>query len=93
DVDAAKETADAFRAAGVPAEVITGETPELERAAIMRRFRNRQVLQLVSVDILGEGTDVPAVEVVSMARPTQSYGLYVQQFGRALRLMDGKDWA
>ena len=28
-----------------------------------------------------------------MARPTQSYGLYVQQFGRALRLMEGKEWA
>jgi len=93
DVEGATETAEAFRAAGIPAEVISGKTPELERAAIMRRFRSRQVLQIVSVDILGEGTDVPAVEVVSMARPTQSYGLYVQQFGRGLRLMDGKEFA
>ena len=93
DVDAAAETAQAFRAAGVPSEVITGETPDLLRAQIMRRFRAREVLQLVSVDIMGEGTDVPAVEVVSMGRPTQSYGLFVQQFGRALRPLEGKTHA
>lgn len=90
DVDAAVETAAAFRAKGVPAEVISGDTPELLRAQIMRRFRAREVHQLVSVDIMGEGTDVPAVEVVSFARPTQSFGLYVQQFGRALRPLEGK---
>jgi DNA repair protein RadD len=32
---------------------------------------------------------VPAVEVVSMARPTASFQLYAQQFGRALRLLLG----
>ena len=59
----------------------------------MNRFRNREILQLVNVDLLGEGVDVPAIEVVSMARPTQSYGLYSQQFGRALRPMEGKTHA
>jgi len=47
----------------------------------------------VNVDLFGEGVDVPAIEVVSMARPTQSYGLYVQQFGRGLRIMEGKEEA
>lgn len=93
DVEAARETTAAFRAAGVPAEVITGETHDLFRAQVMQRFRNREVLQLVSVDIMGEGVDVPAVEVVSMARPTQSFGLYAQQLGRGLRLMEGKTHA
>ena len=93
DIDSAVETADAYRSAGVAAEVITGKTPDFLRSQIMRRFRARQVLQLVSVDIMGEGTDVPAVEVISMARPTKSYGLFVQQFGRALRPMDGKTHA
>lgn len=90
DIESATDTAAAYRAAGVPAEVVTSKTPELLRARIMRRFRNREVLQLVNVDLFGEGVDIPAIEVVSMARPTQSYGLYVQQFGRALRLLDGK---
>jgi len=63
------------------------------RAAIMQKFKRREILQLVNVDLLGEGVDVPAIEVVSMARPTQSYGLYSQQFGRALRPMEGKTHA
>lgn len=93
DVESATETAAAYRAAGVPAEVVSAKTPDALRTAILRRFRNREVLQLVNVDLFGEGFDLPAIEVVSMARPTQSYALYVQQFGRALRLLAGKDWA
>jgi hypothetical protein len=44
----------------------------------------------VNVDLFGEGFDLPAIELVSMARPTQSYALFCQQFGRALRTMEGK---
>jgi len=84
-VDIATDTAARFRSAGIPAEVVSAETPELQRAEVMRRFARRQILQLVNVDLLGEGLDVPGVEVVSMARPTMSYGLCMQQFGRALR--------
>ena len=75
---------------GIPAELVTAETPDLERAKILRQFKNRQIMNLINVDLFGEGFDLPAIEVVSMARPTQSYGLYVQQFGRALRLLEGK---
>ncbi|WP_287278677.1 helicase-related protein [Ralstonia sp.] len=87
DIESATETCAAFRAAGVPAEVVTGKTPDALRASILRSFRAREVLQLVNVDLFGEGFDLPAIEVVSMARPTQSFSLYCQQFGRALRLM------
>lgn len=87
DIQAAAEFANAYRAAGIPAEVITAKTPISVRAQLMRKFRNRELLQLVSVDVLGEGTDVPAVEVVSMARHTMSFQLYAQMFGRMLRLM------
>jgi DNA repair protein RadD len=93
DIDSATETAAAYRAVGVPAEVVTGKTPDLVRAAVQRRFRNREVHQLVNVDLFGEGYDLPAIEVVSMARPTMSFGLYCQQFGRALRTMQGKSHA
>jgi DNA repair protein RadD len=92
-VEAALEITREYRKQGVSAELITAKTPALERTSIMRRFRNRQVMQLVNVDILGEGIDVPAIECVSFARPTASYGLYVQQFGRGLRLAPGKEKA
>ncbi len=87
DIEAATEIAAAFRAAGVKAEVVHAGTPADLRARILRQFKNREVMQLVNVDLFGEGFDLPAVEVVSFARPTASWALFCQQFGRALRLM------
>lgn len=87
DVESATDTAAAFRAAGVPAEVVSAKTPDGLRAAILRRFKRREILQLVNVDLFGEGFDLPAIEVVSFGRPTESFSLYSQQFGRTLRLM------
>jgi len=89
-VDIAVETAAQFNAAGVPAAVVSAKTSDADRVAILRKFKRRELLQLVNVDLFGEGFDLPAIEVVSMARPTQSFALYAQQFGRALRLLDGK---
>lgn len=93
DVSIANAVAEQYNAAGVPAKVVSAKTPDDERARILEDFRDRKLMNLVNVDLFGEGFDLPAIEVVSMARPTQSYSLYVQQFGRALRLMDGKERA
>ena len=87
DVQTASETASAFRAQGIKAEVVSAKTPDSLRASILRRFKAREILQLVNVDLFGEGFDLPAIEVVSFARPTESFALYSQQFGRTLRLM------
>lgn len=93
DVEIATDTAHRFNAAGVPAEVISAKTPDNVRAQVMRAFRTGQLKQIVNVDILGEGVDCPAIEVVSFARRTMSYSLYSQQFGRALRILEGKSEA
>lgn len=85
DIETATEITAQFNAAGVPAQLVTGETPDQLRIEYMRRFKQRQLLQLVNVDLFGEGVDVPAVEVVSMARKTESFSLFVQQGGRGLR--------
>lgn len=87
DVETATDIANQFNLAGVPAAVVSAKTPDHERVSILRDFKARKLLQLVNVDLFGEGFDLPALEVVSMARPTKSYSLYCQQFGRALRLM------
>ena len=91
DIESAKEICAAYRAAGVPAEIVSAKTPAMLRSQILRRFKARQVLQLVNVDLFGEGFDLPAIEVVSMVRKTESWPLFVQQFGRALRLMIPKE--
>lgn len=91
DVESAEQTALAYRAAGVKAEVLTGKTPTAWRARVMRAFRAREILQIVNCDLLGEGTDVPGIEVVSFGRPSESFVVYSQQFGRGLRPLEGKD--
>jgi hypothetical protein len=87
DIEEAKKIAAAYNANGVPAEIITAKTPVNVRGQLMAQFRRRLLLQLVSVDCLGEGVDVPAIEVISMARRTASFQLFAQQLGRTLRPM------
>lgn len=93
DIATATEVTQQFNDAGIPAAVVSSKTPDDERARVLREFKNRKILQLVNVDLFGEGFDLPAIEVVSMGRPTESFALYCQQFGRALRLLDGKTHA
>lgn len=93
DVETSKITAEAFRAKGIPAEVISAKTPDALRASLLRKFKNREILQLTNCDLFGEGFDLPAIEVVSFARPTEAFNLYVQQFGRTLRLMIDSKYA
>ncbi len=93
DVETATEMAQQYNYRGVPTEIVSAKTPDRERNEIIRQFRAGTIKQLVNVDIFGEGFDLPAIEVCSMARPTQSYSLFVQQFGRACRIMPGKTHA
>lgn len=93
NIDTAHDIALQYKARGVSAAVISSKTNAAARIDITRRFRAREINQIVNVDIFGEGVDIPSVEVISMARPTASYGLYSQQFGRALRIIQGKTHA
>lgn len=92
DIETAKETADRFNAAGFKAMAVSSKTPDKIRQDAIRRFGRGELEILVNVDLFGEGFDVPAVEVVIMGRPTESFGLYLQQFGRALRIFAGKSY-
>lgn len=92
DLWAAEELAAAYRQQGVPAEFVSGKTPDALRFDIINRFRRGDVKQLVNVDLFGEGFDVPAVTCVSMARRTMSFQLYRQMCGRMMRLFDGKEY-
>jgi DNA repair protein RadD len=93
DVETAAAMTTAYRAAGVRAACLTGKTHDAVRRQTLRQFANRELEQIVAVDIVSEGFDLPAIEVASFARPTQSLGLFMQQFGRTLRPMAGKSHA
>lgn len=71
------------------AVVVTGETKD--RAAIIQAFTNGEIPCIVNCMVFTEGTDIPRVETVIVARPTQSETLYCQMVGRGLRLYPGKE--
>lgn len=85
DVETSQNIANQYVSAGVSVSSVCAKTPDRIRSELIARFRGGKLKQLTNVDLFGEGFDLPALEVVSMARPTQSYGLFVQQFGRGLR--------
>lgn len=93
DVETAVETAARFNAAGIPAATLTGKTDDRLRRHIIKQLERGEIWVLCAVDIISEGFDLPAVECIIMARPTESLALFMQQFGRALRIMAGKQWA
>jgi superfamily II DNA or RNA helicase len=85
NVSSAQHFAGDFNRAGISAEVVVGTTTDVERKAIFARFESGETLVIAGVGVLTEGWDAPWCEVVIMARPTQSAGLYVQCVGRGLR--------
>ncbi len=68
---------------------VTGETEN--RSEIVQAFTDGKIPCIVSVMVFTEGTDIPRVETVIIARPTQSDSLYTQMVGRGLRMFPGKE--
>lgn len=61
------------------------------RAELIQKFTNREIPVLVNCMIFTEGTDMPLVETVMIARPTSNSSLYTQMVGRGLRLHPNKE--
>lgn len=80
-----QNTADAFNAAGITAKHIDGTTPASERDMAIEDFRAGRITVLCNMDLIGEGFDVPTMEVVILLRPTQSLVLFIQQSMRGMR--------
>lgn len=71
------------------AVAVTAETKN--RQDIIDRFTSREISCLVNCMIFTEGTDMPLVETVIIARPTKNSSLYSQMVGRGLRLHPNKE--
>ncbi len=85
--DLAKE----FRRSGVAAASVSGRMANREREQHLREFAEGKLQILCACDILNEGWDCPAVEVLLMARPTLSRVVYLQQVGRGTRKAPDKE--
>ena len=90
DVETAEEIATDFNNVGVKAVSLNGNSQTAYREQSIDGFADGNIQVLVNVDLFDEGFDVPACDVVIMARPTASLGKYLQMIGRGLRYQPGK---
>jgi DNA repair protein RadD len=70
--------------------IVTGGTPDLERAETLARFKRGNLRFLCNVDVLTTGFDAPGIDAIALLRATLSPGLYAQMCGRGLRKAEGK---
>lgn len=90
DIETSNNIAQDFKINGVKAASLSSKTPTAVRTKYIKEFKNNTLDILINVDLFDEGFDVPACDVVIMARPTASLGKYRQMVGRALRYVKGK---
>ncbi|KAG5775803.1 hypothetical protein H9Q73_010522 [Fusarium xylarioides] len=90
DVAHVVELTDRFRQHGFDARYVTGETPKIERGETLNSFRKGEFPVLVNCGVFTEGTDIPNIDCIILARPTRSRNLLVQMIGRGMRLHPGK---
>lgn len=81
-----------FRANGVVAVALDGNTPQEDRRAAFIGFAKRQIDVIVNCQLFCEGFDLAAqvdrdvtIEAVMQYSPTQSLAKHLQQLGRGLR--------
>jgi DNA repair protein RadD len=88
-----RQIVESFKAAGIAAEHVDGETPTDERAAILARLAGGETRVVSNVDLLTEGFDLPTLECCVLARPTKSARIFLQAIGRVMRPAPGKAMA
>ena len=97
-VDESHELAKRFRQHGYHAIALDGTSTDAERERAIERLecdrkgRDDWLELIFCRDIFNEGVDIPSLNLIMMARPTESAVVFVQQLGRGLRKVEGKDY-
>ena len=83
-----------FQEAGIKSDYVLGSIKDIATGVVISTKENKQKIDkfrkgelevLINVNILTEGTDVPNVQSIFLARPTTSSILMTQMIGRGLR--------
>jgi ribonuclease E len=83
--------AEAFRAEGIKAEGVSGETPKRELVEILARYERGDIDVLINAQLLAEGWNSPRATVCVHLAPTASKRIYQQRVGRVTRRHPGKE--
>ena len=79
-----------FTEAGLDSIALTGDDSGDVRDQGLADLKAGRLRCVFSVEVLGEGVDVPDVDTVLLLRPTASATVFTQQLGRGLRRAHGK---
>jgi ribonuclease E len=90
-VQHAKNVAEAFRAVGINAQAVSGQTPKRELAEILAGFERGEVDVLTNAQLLAEGWNSPRATICMHLAPTASRRIYQQRVGRVTRRAPGKE--
>lgn len=71
-------------------KVVSSNTPKTERQQILEDFKSGIIKGVATVDAIATGFDFPELDFIIMARPTASYTIYYQQYGRGVRIHPNK---
>lgn len=86
NVEHCREVCGLFQQQGIDAQYVLGETSKIEREFIVEDFKQGKFPVLCNVGVFTEGTDIPNIDSIILARPTMSQSLMIQMIGRGLRL-------
>jgi superfamily II DNA or RNA helicase/HKD family nuclease len=75
-----------FNEANIRSAFLTAATPGEERESVRKKLTHGELNFIFVVDLYNEGVDIPEVNTILFLRPTESHVVYLQQFGRGLRL-------
>jgi superfamily II DNA or RNA helicase len=94
DVNHAIEMSEAMNKAGYNTIPLTGRDSVELRLSAFKELQNEQSdLEIIfTVDILNEGVDIPRLNMLLFLRPTDSPIVFLQQLGRGLRKVEGKNY-
>jgi ribonuclease E len=90
-VQHAHNVAEAFRAVGINAQAVSGQTPKRELAEILAAFERGDVDVLTNAQLLAEGWNSPRATICMHLAPTASRRIYQQRVGRVTRRAPGKE--
>lgn len=90
DIEHCTHVRDEIRKRGISCEMVHSKTPQMERNAIVDRYKRGEVRCLVNVAVFTTGFNNPAIDLMAFMRPTRSPVLYIQMAGRGMRIFPGK---
>lgn len=72
------------------AKFINGQSSGHENAKLIQDFKQRKFNPIIATTVIGEGTDIPCIDVIINAQGLKAEGFLLQRIGRGMRLAPDK---